>query len=401
MALTSIGDQKTPARPIEITFAPETGLPSADQEVLLMGHAASGCPASSINKVISIDNSSDETAALNECVAKGFGSASEITKMVLAAIKANAGQSTFPQLKVVPLDSAETGFGSADAALTAVSKVKAEYVVSPYDSQDDALTTKLKNTCLLMSGATRTDNSQFGSIGVAFTRDTDSPSTFYQYDTQFLFLPCLRDSGAAELAPAYSIAEMAAAVAARVAGNGIPFNPLDDITIQNVEAPKKQEDWYTIGGGLESEAALNKGYSPLKVKPNGEVAFVRTVTARLSADGTGAPIVGAYYDVQDFNVLYYWRKTIWTRVSQPDFKRRKASQEAAVDLKAELVRLASLFEEQTMFQAVTQLAKQFKVERSATDRHRFDVKTPVNVIPGLHVIATNIEAGVQFDTFSV
>lgn len=401
MALTSIGDQKTPARPIEITFAPELGLPSADQEVLLLGHAASGCPASAINKVVNIDNSSDETAALNECVAKGFGSGSEITKMVLAAIKANAGGSTFPQLKVCPLASSDVAFGTSDAALTAASKVKAEYMVSPYDSQDDTLTTKLKSTALLMSGATRTDNSQFGTLGVAFTRDTDSPSTFFQYDSQFLFLPCLRDSGTLALAPDYSIGEMAAAIAAKVAANGIPFNPLDDVTVQNVAAPKIQEDWYTIGGGLESEAALNKGYSPMKVKPNGEVAFVRTVTSRLSADGTGSPIVGAYYDVQDFNVLYFWRKTIWTRVSQPDFKRRKASQEAAVDLKAELVRLASLFEEQTMFQAVTQLAKQFKVERSSTDRHRFDVKTPVNVIPGLHVIATNIEAGVQFDTFSV
>ncbi len=397
MAITNIADQKTPARPIEITFAPELGLPSADQEVLLIGHAASGIASSSINTVININNSSDREAALAECVTKGFGSASELTKMVLAAIDANAGSSSFPALKVCPLASTETGFGTADAALTAVSRVKAEFVVSPYDGQDSALGIKLKNTCLLMSGATRTDNNQFGTVGVLANLDETDPSLLYQYDTQYLMPIYMRDTGTNP----YSVAELAAASAAKVAALTVPFNPLDDVTIVGVTPPANPADNLTRGGGLETEAALNKGWTPLFVKPNGEVAFVRTVTARLSADGTGAPVVGAYYDVQDFMVLYFFRKTIWTRVSQPDFKRRKASQESAIDLKSEIVRLAALFEEQSMFQAVDKLAKQIIVERSASDRHRFDVKIPVNVVPGLHVIATNIEAGVLFDSFSI
>ena len=70
-------------------------------------------------------------------------------------------------------------------------------------------------------------------------------------------------------------------------------------------------------------------------------------------------------------------------------------------MKSEAIRLANLFEDQEMFQAVAQLSKQFVVERSTSDRHRFDVLTPVNVIPGLHVIATNIEAGTQFDALSI
>jgi len=156
-----------------------------------------------------------------------------------------------------------------------------------------------------------------------------------------------------------------------------------------------------VGAGLESEAVLNKGYTPLWVTPNGEVAFVRTVTGRLSTDGSGDAPVTAYYDVQDFQVLYFWRKTLYTRFSQPDFKQRKASAGAAQDVKSEAIRLATAFEDQNMFQAVGLLAKQFKVERNISDRHRFDVLTPVNVIPGLHVIATNVRATTEFDTVTI
>jgi phage tail sheath gpL-like len=63
--------------------------------------------------------------------------------------------------------------------------------------------------------------------------------------------------------------------------------------------------------------------------------------------------------------------------------------------------LAQLFEDNQMFQAVAELAKQFTVVRSLSDRHRFDVMTPVNVVPALHTIATTVRAGTQFDTISV
>jgi phage tail sheath gpL-like len=110
---------------------------------------------------------------------------------------------------------------------------------------------------------------------------------------------------------------------------------------------------------------------------------------------------GAYYDVQDIQVLYYWRKTVFTRLNQVDFKLVKASLDVAKQIKSELIRLAQQFETQTMFQAVSRLAPSFVVERSASDRHRFDVLTPVNVIPGLHTIAVRVEAGTLFDTVTV
>lgn len=396
MALTNIGQQKTPGRPVEITFAAETGTPSDLQEVLLIGHKDAVSGTATVYEVSEINNSGDLAAASGEAITK-FGAGSELALMVIAAVRANVGQSSLPKLKCVPLASTDTDFGASDAALTAAERVKAEFLVSPYDGQDSALRTKLKEAALLMSGAQRVENNQYGTVGVAFNRSESDPSQLDAADSQFLMLAWLPDSGT----PAYSIGEMAAAFAARCAQQGVPFNPVDSLTINGVAAPENMDEWPTVGAGLESESALEQGWTPLYVKPNQEVAIVRSVTSRLSADGSGTPVVTAYYDLQDFQVLYFWRKTVFTRFSQPDFKQRKASAETAREIKSELIRLATLFEDQNMFQAVKQLAKQFQVERNSSDRSRFDVKTPVNVIPGLHVIATNVEATTEFDVLTV
>lgn len=396
MALTSIGQQKTPGRPVEITFDGETGLPSDQQELLLIGHAAPGTTGT--DSVIVISNVASVEGASTEASAK-FGAASELTKMIVAAVRANSGGSTFPAIKVVPLTSTETSI--PQAAQNAILRVKAEYVVSPYDMQSQATRDILKSLAQTMSGAQRTSNNQFGTIGVAANMAVSDPSLLFKFDTQFLEGAWFRDTGTGQDLNAYLLAEVAAAQAAILASNGVPFNPVDDLTIPGIPAQKKTSDWITVGAGLESETCLNQGWTPLYTKPNTEVAFVRSVTGRLSADGTGTPVVTSYYDVQDFNVLYFWRKTLYTRFRQPDFTRRKASAGVAALIKSEAIRLARLFEDQGMFQAVGELAKEFQVERNISDRSRFDIRTPVNVIPGLHVIATNVVATTRFDVVTV
>lgn len=400
MALTSIGSQRTPGRPVEITFEAETGLPNDNQELMIIGHAASGIAASGLYIVQTISNSGDLTAASGE-VATKFGDGSELAKMILAAVRANLGGSTFPQIKAVALAITDTDFGAADIALTNAKKVKSEYLVSPYDLTDSTLRGKIKDTALEMSGAQRVQNNQFGTFGVLANRSVTDPSLLPETDTQYLIGVWLRDTGTGADAPAYSVAEIAAASACKMAANLSPFNPLDNITIVGIDAPKKNTDWITVGAALESEVALGLGITPLRVKPNGEVAFVRTVTSRVSFDGTGAPLVTAYYDVQDFNVLYFFRKTIFTRFSQPDFTQRKLNDETAREAKAEVIRLMQAFQDQGMFQAVDKFAKLVEVERNASDRSRLDIKIPVNVVPGLHVVASNIVASTQFDVITV
>lgn len=394
MGLTSIGSQKTPGRPVEVTFAPETGIPSDEQQLLLIGRAASG--ATGTNTIVEVSNVADLALGTAEAETK-FGSGSELAKMVIAAIEANEGGSTFPKIKCCVLDSAETTIPTAAQTAIKAARVGICFLVSCYDLHNATTErTILKSLAQTMSGAQRVQNSQFGTFGVGANFDQTDPALLNKFDTEFLIGIWKRDS-----APAKTLGETAARAAAVMAANGIPFNPLDDVTIIGEAAPTTQSDWISVGAGLESETCLGQGWTPLFVKPNEEVAFVRTVTGRVSTDGTGATAVTAYYDVQDFQVLYFWRKTLFTRFSQPDFKQRKASEGAAKDIKGEAIRLASTFQDQNMFQAVEKLAKSFKVERNASDRHRFDVLTPVNVIPGLHVIATNIQATTLFDVVTV
>lgn len=395
MGLTNIADQKTPGRPVEITFAPQTGIPSANQQLVLIGHAASG--ATGVNTVVTVNNAGDPVAGLAEANTK-FGAGSELTKMVLAAINANAltGGSNFPPIKCVPLLSTDTAFGPSGAALNALNKIECEFLVSPYDAATStANTTAIIGQAALMSGAQKVQNSQFGTIVVAANQSVVDPSTLPVLDSQYIAPVWFRNS-----APTMSVGELAAAEAAIMAANAIPFNPLDGAVIGGVVAPAAINDYITIGANAESETALNLGWGPLKVLPNGTVAIVRNITSRITV-GDGVTKVSAYYDVQDFQVLYFWRKTVFTRFSQVDFTQVKASLQKAQSAKSELIRLATTFQDQNMFQAVDQLAKQFQVQRSLTDRSRFDVLTPVNVIPGLHVIAVNVQAGTQFDSFTV
>lgn len=397
MALTNIGSQKTPGDPVEVVFAANGGLPAAVASVLLIGHAASG--ATGINTVVVINNSADPVAGAAEANTK-LGAGSEAAKMVIAAINANAdiGASNFPPLMVLPLASTDATIAAAAQAAVLQHNGPLDFIVSPYDLDADATDrTILKNLSTTLSGAQRVQMGQNGTIGIGASRKAD-PSTLFKMDTQFLAGMWQRDTTGVN---PYTLGELAAACAAEIAGNTVPFNPLDDVNVGGVTPSTNPADYPTVGAGLESETCLNQGWTPLRTKPNGDVAFVRTVTGRVTVNGLGVTPVSAYIDIQDFQVLYYWRKTLFSRFSQPDFKQTKASSPVARNVLGEVIRLARSFEDQNMFQAVTQLAKQFQIERNASDRSRFDVLTPVNVIPGLHVIATQVAAGTQFDTVTI
>ena len=231
-------------------------------------------------------------------------------------------------------------------------------------------------------------------MGVAANMSVADPAGLDSPDTQYLTLAWFKNS-----APAITVGELAAAYAAVLAGNVSPFVPVNGYVLGGIDAPDAESDRITVGAGLESETALTAGWAPIKVKPNGDVAIVRSVTTRITTNGVVA--AGAYYDVQDFQVLYFWRKTLYTRFNQTDFTNAKASVDKARAAKSEAIRLAQIFEDNEMFKSVSELAKQFTVAVNASDRHRFDVVTPVNVIPGLHVIATTVRAGTQFDTITI
>lgn len=378
----AIGFQKTPGTPVEVTFAASTSLPNDNQEVLMFGRAAEA--ATGIETVITLSNVSDVTLASAE-VATKFGAGSELAKMVIAAVEANAlaGNSNFPVIKCVPLEHDATTITTA--AQNAAKKVKAEFIVSPFDgSSDSANRTTLKELCAELSGAQRVQNNQFGTIGVIANQSVSDPANLPSVDSQYISAIWFRNS-----VPVDSVGELAARYAALMAGNIVPFKPINNFIIGGLDAPSIA-DQESIGAGLESETALTKGWCPVKVDTSNNCRVVRSVVTRVTSDGS--TITNDYIDVQDFQVLYYLRKALFTRFNQPDFKNSKASNEVAKNLKAETIRICSLFEDNEMLQNVATEAKNITVTKNVSDSHRFDVYVPTNVIPGLHVIATSIVA---------
>jgi phage tail sheath gpL-like len=404
LPLTSIGNRLTPSNPSQLTFGQNIGLPSPLLTVCIIGHrgaaAASGSTGVTNYQVIKVNNTTDANAASGE-VAGYCGAGSEIAQMVYAfveAIEAEQG-GTFPNINICPLASTDTDFGGGtNACLANIQKLRNDWIVSPYDGLNQTLGQALLATCQTMSGPERVENNQFGTFGAVFNRSVVNPASLPNVYNSFNFEAFwLRDTGTGANAPAYSVAQMCAAAVAQVAANAPPFNPMDSLPIGGVAAPLQNTDWISVGAGSESETALEQGWTPLKVRPDGSVGYVRTITTR-TFDQFGNPITNdTYIDVQDFQVAFYWREAWWNAQQQPQFKNVKNSNQKVRDVRGAAVQLAGDFEDMGMFQAVAQLSKLFLVQKNATDRSRMDCQLPINIIPGLHVIATNTVLTTLFD----
>jgi hypothetical protein len=199
---------------------------------------------------------------------------------------------------------------------------------------------------------------------------------------------------------------IAAAHAGAMMQSAFPYNPLTNVQVGGLVAPKLSSDIIVIDPNGASEQALTAGLSPLSTKPDGTICFIRTrTTYNLLPDGVTA--VTAYFDWQDLVVMNDFREDCYQITQNPPFNGNpggtKASQTIANLLKDEILREAQDYEDLGAFQGVQFLASQFLVQPSSTSRGRFDFKIPINVIPGLFVIAGNIEAvsGPTFGDFTL
>jgi hypothetical protein len=197
-----------------------------------------------------------------------------------------------------------------------------------------------------------------------------------------------------------SAAVVAAAHAGAMMASAFPYNPLQGVQIGGLIPAQKTSDTIVVDPNGASEAALVAGLSPLRPLPGGGVGFIRTrTTYNLLTDGVTAAT--AYFDWQDLVVMNDFREDCYQITQLPPFNNNpggtKASATIAAKLKDEILREAQSYEDQGAFQAVKALAPQFFVLPSTSSRGRFDFKIPINVIPGLYVIAGNIEATTLFD----
>lgn len=197
---------------------------------------------------------------------------------------------------------------------------------------------------------------------------------------------------------------VAAAYAGAMMSSAFPYNPLNGVTVGGLIPPQKTTDRIDVDPNGASETALRAGLSPLYVQPGGTVGFIRTrVTYHLLPDNVTA--VTSYFDWQDLVTLNDFREDCYGITQNPPFNNNpggtKASITIANQLKDEILAEAQLYEDNGAFQGVKTLAPLFIVQPSTTSRGRFDFRIPVNVLPGLQVLAGNIVAQSALGNFTL
>ena len=194
---------------------------------------------------------------------------------------------------------------------------------------------------------------------------------------------------------------IAAAAAAGKLASTFPYVPLLNVVLGGLKPPQIASDIVDLNPSGDSEAMLQAGLSPLTVSNAGAVVFIRTRTTYTETPANVT--VNSYFDWQQIVTLYDFREVVYQIAQNPPFNNNPGGTLASVDVAAafkdEVLREAFLFQSQGAFQNVKQNAALFQVQVSSTGR--FDFYIPVNVIPGLMVIAGNIQGVVSAATFTL
>lgn len=392
--LTNISDRLTPSTPMELTFGAQ---PTATGRkfTTLVGRMAAVPGSASAGDVHQVTNVGNSAKALLE-IAELAGDDSEIGEMVEAFIDANqkvstGARSTYPALRVLMLANAATDLGVSGASLDPVRVLRNDFIVSPFAAENSTELGKVRDFAVQLSGADRDLRGQFGTVGVVASLEAPEDAVDdIDPDTAYLCIPVLPDSGGS---PAQVVGVVAAGAAGVLAGNLFPYNPVDNVEIGGMLRPVADADLLVNDPAGATENMLVAGLMPLVVDAHGKVRICRARNARTSVEGDGAVAATSYLDVQDLQVAFDYREDVYNVLQTAPFKNKKATAQQAEKVGDKVIDLAMEYEKETAFQNVKALAKAggFKVVVSTTQRGRFDFKLPVDVTPGNHVIAGNIE----------
>lgn len=391
---------RVPSTKVSVSVV-ESGLVAGNNTLVIVGRRLnnSGSDGGTGTNLIptTIENFGDPVAALAE--AEGlFGVASELSQMIVAAITAIKGSDlqnpVYPPIIAIAMGHATTHSDLA-ATLAANVTIPMPHLVQPFAITDATASAALVAHLNLISASDRGTNGQFGSFGYMGSLDTTSNTTTatIALATQYILAPWLRDTG-----PAQPIHVVTAAFAAICAANDVPYLPLNGVKIGGLLAPVASADWHTSGDAGTEELGLAGGAVPLMIGPAGEVRISRTVTTLRTVVGV---VDSSYYDMQDWQVLYFYRLNAYNLANQPRYKIAHATDAKLLSLKSELIALAKDFEVLEMFQHVDDLVKLWTVTRPLGNRFAAVYYVPVNVVPGFHNKGIGLVGTELFDTFNI
>jgi phage tail sheath gpL-like len=375
-----------------------SGLVSADNELVIVGRRAASGGSATNHVPAQIENYGDPVAAKAEADAL-FGADSELGAAIVAAIK-GVKESTllskkFPSIKAIAIASNATSAALA-AALQANPALPMPFLALPFPLTDSAALTAAKAHMASINGDDRGDNGQFGSFAVLATDGTLSAATTSgeAAASESILAPWLRDTGSTKANPIHCVAAAYAAVCASI---GVPFLPLNGVKVGGL-LPPSAADYHTSGDAGSVALGLDSGLVPLTVGADGAVKISRSITTYRPVAAVEAD---SYYDMQDWQVLFYYRKNAYALAQQPRYAVAKATDQKLLSLKSELISLAKDFEAQEMFQYVDKLVSEFKVNRVPSNRHASVYQIPVNVVPGFMNKGVGLLGTNKYDSFTL
>lgn len=381
------------------------GLVVADNTLVIIGRMGTAAGSVAAGTLVGIDNFGDPVAAATECLAK-FGSnassaAAEVTEMVVAAINgvlfSNLSPQAFPVLKVLVLANAATS-ASLATVLPNYLAVPMPFIVSCFPASDTVAMTALRNQVTAITGSDRGINGQFGSFAFMATDEATSAATAEGLAAAYegICIAWLRDTA---ITKANKIHMVASAYAAVCAGNGVPYLPLDSVSVGGLVPPVSSSDWHTSGDTGTTALGLSAGLAPLMVDSTGVVRISRSVTTRRPSSAIEEI---AYYDIQDWQVLYYIRKNAYNIAIQPRYKIAKATDQKIGALKSEIIDMLKTLEKDplSMVQHVESFLPEMTASRDPQNRHAAIYYIPLNVVPGFHNKGIDLVGTTEFDVLT-
>jgi phage tail sheath gpL-like len=124
------------------------------------------------------------------------------------------------------------------------------------------------------------------------------------------------------------------------------------------------------------------------VQPGEQVGVVRAITT-YTLNPLGVADI-SYLDLTTVRTLDYVRRAVRERVTLR-FPREKLSERTAARVRSEVLDVLVKLEELEIVEAVNANKPALVVERATVDPNRLNVRIPVDVVNGLHVLAGRID----------
>lgn len=277
---------------------------------------------------------------------------------------------------VTAVATAMTGGAGDPVAATALATIAASghnIIVTPWN--DSTNLTGLRTHLDYVSGPLE----QRGAIGVWGHNGTLSQAT-----TLAASINSGRITGALVPSTTNHAYEVAAAYAAVIASEEDPARPLNQLALTGI-APSPLANRLSR---VEQENALYNGVTPTEVGPGGFVQIVRAITTyTLNPEGV-ADI--SLLDLTTIRTLDYVRKSMRERMVLR-FPREKKTKRNKEKVREEVLDVLYLLEGLEIVEEVKANEPGVLVEDDLQDPNRLDVRIPVDVVNGLHVIAGRID----------